>query len=127
MTQITEKQNKQLKTEIMYNMRNKVTLIGNLGNTAEVKTFEGEKKMARVSIATNETYKNKKGERVTDTTWHNIVAWGSLASILEKYTQKGSEVAVEGKLVNRNYTDKEGIKRYTTEIHLSDLLLLGGK
>ncbi|MGZ3865372.1 MAG: single-stranded DNA-binding protein [Bacteroidia bacterium] len=111
----------------MNTMRNKVTLIGNLGNAPEVKTFEGDKKMARVSLATSETYKNKKGERVTDTTWHTVVAWGSLVNILEKYTQKGSEIAIEGKLVNRNYTDKEGIKRYTTEIHMSDLLLLGGK
>ncbi|MGZ3863679.1 MAG: single-stranded DNA-binding protein [Bacteroidia bacterium] len=111
----------------MNTMRNKVTLIGNLGNAPEVKTFEGDKKMARVSLATSETYKNKKGERVTDTTWHTVVAWGPLVNILEKYTQKGSEIAVEGKLVNRNYTDKEGIKRYTTEIHMSDLLLLGGK
>ena len=111
----------------MNTMRNKVTLIGNLGNTPEVKMFEGDKKMARLSIATNETYKNKKGERVTDTTWNNVVAWGPLVNIIEKHTQKGSEVAIEGRLVNRNYTDKEGIKRYTTEIHMSDLLLLGGK
>ena len=111
----------------MNNMRNKVTLIGNLGNTPEVKTFEGDKKMARVSIATNETYKNKKGERVTDTTWHTLVAWGPLVTILEKYTQKGSEVAVEGKLVNSNYFDKDGIKRYTTEVQLSELFLLGGR
>jgi single-strand DNA-binding protein len=108
-------------------MRNKVTLIGNLGNTPEIKTLEGNKKMARLSLATNEIYKNKKGERVTDTTWHNVICWGPLVDVLEKYTQKGSEVAIEGKLVNRNYTDKEGVKRYITEIHMSDLLLLGGK
>ncbi len=111
----------------MNNMRNKVTLIGNLGTAPEIKTFEGNKKMARVSIATNEIYKNKKGERVNDTTWHNVIAWGPLVEILEKYTQKGSEVAVEGKLVNRNYTDKEGVKRYATEVHMSDILLLSGK
>ena len=74
-----------------------------------------------------ETYKNKKGERVTDTTWHTLVAWGPLVTILEKYTQKGSEVAIEGKLVNSNYFDKDGIKRYTTEVQLSDLFLLGGR
>src|ERR1700751_4340465 len=111
----------------MNNLRNKVTFIGNLGNTPEVKTFEGDKKMAKVSIATNEIYKNKKGERVNETTWHNVVAWGPLVNVLEKYTEKGTEVAIEGKLVNRNYTYKEGIKRYVTEIHMSDLLLLGGK
>jgi len=111
----------------MQTLRNKVTLIGNLGNTPEVKVFEGDKKMARMSLATNETYKNKQGEKVTDTTWHNVVAWGPLVDVIEKYTQKGSEIAIEGKLVNRSYTDKEGIKRYTTEIHMSDLLLLGSK
>lgn len=111
----------------MNSIRNKVTLIGNLGSDPEVKTFEGDKRMARASIATNETYKNKKGERVTDTTWHTLVAWGPLVDVLKKYTQKGSEIAVEGKLVNRSYTDKEGVKRYTTEVHISDVLLLGGK
>lgn len=106
------------------NIRNKVTLIGNLGTTPEIKTFDGNKKMARVSIATNETYKNKEGERVTDTSWHTLVAWGPLVSILEKCTQKGSKVAVEGKLVNNSYFDKEGIKRYSTEVQLNNLVLL---
>lgn len=108
-------------------MRNKVTLIGHLGNTPELKTFDGNKKMVRVSLATHENYKNKKGERVSDTTWHNVIAWGQLAELMSRYTQKGSEIAVEGKLVNKTYTDKEGIKRYTTEIHMSELLLLGSK
>lgn len=111
----------------MNTMRNKVTLIGHLGNTPELKTYEGNRKMVRVSIATNEVYKNKKGERVSDTTWHNVVAWGQLAELMSRYTQKGSEVAIEGKLVNRTYTDKEGIKRYATDIHMSELLLLGSK
>lgn len=108
-------------------MRNKVTLIGHLGNAPELKTFEGDKKMVRVSLATSEVYKNKKGERVSDTTWHNIIAWGRLAETMSKYTQKGSEIAVEGKLVNRTYTDKEGVKRYFTEVHLHELLLLNNK
>ena len=108
-------------------MRNKVTLIGHLGNAPELKTFEGDKKLVRVSIATNENYRNKKGEKVTETTWHNVIAWGPLADRLHKYTQKGSEIAIEGKLVNNNYVDKEGIKRYTTEIQMTDLLLLGDK
>lgn len=108
-------------------MRNKVTLIGHLGNKPEVKTFDGNIKMARVSIATNETYKNKKGEKVTDTTWHNVIAWGQLAELLGKYTDKGSEIAIEGKLVNKSYTDKEGIKRFSTEIQMNELVLLGGK
>jgi single-strand DNA-binding protein len=111
----------------MNNMRNKVTLIGHLGSTPELKTFEGNKKMVRVSVATNETYKNKKGERVSDTTWHNVIAWGQLAELLSRYTQKGSEIAIEGKLVNRSYTDKEGVKRYATDIHMNELVLLGSK
>ena len=108
-------------------MRNKVTLIGHLGNAPEVKTFEGNKKLARVSVATNEVYKNKKGEKVTETTWHNVIAWGPLAERLAQYAQKGSELALEGKLVNNNYTDKDDIKRYTTEIQMTEMLLLGGK
>lgn len=108
-------------------MRNRVTLIGHLGNKPEVKTFEGDKKVVRISLATNETFKNKAGEKQTETTWHTVVAWGNLADILVKYTDKGSEIAVEGKLVNNNYTDKDGVKRYSTEIHISDLVLLGSK
>ena len=108
-------------------MRNKVTLIGNLGQNPEVKAFDGGKKLAKFSLATNETYRNKAGEKVTDTQWHNLTAWGKTADIVEKYLKKGSEVAVEGKLLNRNYTDKEGVKRYVTEIQVNDLVLLGGK
>lgn len=109
----------------MNSIKNKVTLIGNLGNAPEVKSLDNNKKMARFSVATNEVYKNQKGERVSETTWHNIVLWGSLADIAERLLKKGSEVAIEGKIVNRNYTDKEGIKRYITEIQASELVLLG--
>jgi single-strand DNA-binding protein len=108
-------------------MRNRVTLIGHLGAKPELKTFNGDKKVVRVSIATNESYKNKQGEKVNDVTWHNLVAWNNLAEILAKYTDKGSQIAVEGKLVNNNFTDKEGIKRYSTEVHINDLLLLDSK
>ncbi len=108
-------------------MRNKVTLIGNLGAAAELKTFDGNKKLARVAIATNETYKNKQGEKVSETTWHNVIAWGPLAELLAQYAKKGEEIAIEGKLVNNNYTDKDGIKRYTTEIQMTEMVLLGGK
>jgi single-strand DNA-binding protein len=107
-------------------LRNKVQLIGNLGMNPEIKTLDGGKKLAKMSIATNETYKNAKGEKVTETQWHNLIAWGKTAGIVEKYLSKGSEVAVEGKLINRNYTDKEGVKRYITEIQVNDLLLIGG-
>ncbi|MCW3103143.1 MAG: single-stranded DNA-binding protein [Bacteroidetes bacterium] len=106
-------------------LRNKVQLIGNLGMNPEVKTLDGGKKLAKMSIATNETYKNSKGEKVTETQWHNLIAWGKTATIIEKYLVKGSEVAVEGKLINRNYTDKEGVKRYITEIQVNDVLMIG--
>lgn len=109
----------------MNSIKNKVTLIGNLGNAPEIKSLENNKKLARVSIATNEMYKNQKGERVTDTTWHNVIMWSPLAEIAEKLLKKGSEVAIEGKLINRSYTDKDGVKRYITEIQASELVLLG--
>ena len=108
-------------------MRNKVTLIGNLGQNPEVKELNGGNKLAKFSLATNETYRNKAGEKVTETQWHNLIAWGKTADIIVKYLKKGSEVAVEGKLLNRNYTDKEGVKRYVTEIQVSELLMLGAK
>ena len=108
-------------------LKNKVQLIGNLGNAPEVKTFDGGKKVVKMSIATNESYKNKKGEKVTETFWHNLVAWGKTADIAEKYLNKGSEVAIEGKLTNRSYTDKEGKKKYVTEVQVNELLILGPK
>lgn len=111
----------------MYALKNKVQLIGNLGNAPEVKTLDGGKKMARFSIATHETYRNVKGEKITETQWHNIIAWGKVAEIAEKYLTKGKEVVVEGKLVNRNYTDKDGNKKYSTEVQVNELLLLGEK
>lgn len=109
----------------MYALRNKVQLIGHIGNQPDVRSFEGGKKWTRLSLATNETYRNVQGVKVTDTQWHNLVAYGKVAEIIEKYVVKGSEVAVEGKLVNRSYTDKEGVKKYVTEVQVSELLLLG--
>ncbi len=109
----------------MYALRNKVQLIGNLGNAPEIRTTENGKKMARFSIATNESYKNANGERVTETHWHNLVAWGRLADIADRFLEKGREVAVEGKLVTRSYEDKSGVKKYFTEIQVNELLLLG--
>jgi single-strand DNA-binding protein len=111
----------------MNTLRNKVQLIGNLGNDPEIITMDSGKKLAKFSIATNETYKNQQGERVTDTQWHNVVAWGKTAEIVESYVTKGKEVAVEGKLTHRSYEDKEGQKRYATEVVCSELLLLGSK
>ena len=111
----------------MYALKNKVQLIGNLGNAPEVKNTENGKKLARFSMATNETYRGRTGEKVTETTWHNVVAWGKVAEIAEKFLTKGKEVAIEGKLVNRSYTDKDGIERYITEIQVSELLMIGSE
>tara|TARA_B100000780_G_scaffold272785_1_gene235459 strand:+ start:417 stop:746 length:330 start_codon:yes stop_codon:yes gene_type:complete len=108
-------------------MKNRVQLIGNLGMDPEVRAFEGGKKLAKVSIATNETYRNAKGEKVTDTEWHNLIAWGKTAEVFEKYLKKGSEVMVEGKITSNSYEDKAGVKRYTTEIVVQEVLMLGNK
>jgi single-strand DNA-binding protein len=110
----------------MYALKNKVQLIGNLGNAPEVKTTESGKKLARFSVATNESYRNAKGEKITETTWHNLVAWGKVAEIAEKYLTKGKEVAIEGKLINRSYTDKDGNKKYITEVEVNEILMFGG-
>ena len=109
----------------MNTLRNKVQLIGNLGNDPEIINLESGKTLAKFSIATNESYKNAKGEKITDTQWHNIVAWGKTAEIIEKYVSKGKEVAVEGKLTSRSYETKEGEKRYVTEVVCNELLMLG--
>ena len=111
----------------MSTLRNKVQLIGNLGNNPEIITLESGKKLAKMSIATNETYKNTQGEKVTDTQWHNVVAWNKTAEIIEKYLQKGSEIAIEGKLTSRSYDDKDGNKKYITEVVCNELLMLGSK
>ena len=108
-------------------LRNRVQLIGNLGTEPEIITLESGKKLAKFSIATNETYKNAKGDKVTDTQWHNVVAWNKTAEIIEKYVQKGNEIIVEGKLTSRSYETKEGDKRYITEVVCNELLMLGGK
>ncbi len=109
----------------MYALRNKVQLIGNLGNKPELKSTESGKKMAVFNMATNEVYRNTKGEKITDTQWHRIVVWGKLAEIADQYLDKGKEIVVEGKLVNRSYTDKDGIKKFITEIQASELLIPG--
>lgn len=106
-------------------LRNKVQLIGNVGQTPEILTFESGKKMAKFSIATNETYKNAQGEKVTDTQWHNVVAWGKTAELIENYVPKGKEIGLEGRLTSRSYDDKDGVKRYVTEVICNEVLLLG--
>lgn len=111
----------------MNNLRNKVQLIGHLGQTPEIITFDGGNKLAKITLATNETYKNTKGEKITDTQWHQVVAWGKTADIVEKFLVKGQEIAIEGKIVNRSYETKEGEKRFRTEIQVGELLMLGAK
>lgn len=108
-------------------MRNKVQLIGHLGANAEVKTMEGGKKLARINIATNEIYTNAKGEKVTETQWHNVVAWGKTAEIAEKICTKGMEILIDGKLINRSYTDKDGNKKYITEVQANELIVFSKK
>lgn len=111
----------------MNNIKNRVHLIGRLGMNPEVKDLDGGKKLAKFSVATNDFYYNSKGEKVTETQWHNIVAWGKMAELVEKILEKGKEVALEGKLSSRSYEDKEGTKRYVTEIIANEFVLLGKK
>lgn len=111
----------------MNTLRNSVRLVGNLGMDPEVKSFDNNRKLAKISIATNETYKNDKGERITDTQWHNLVLWGTQAKFAEDFLKKGDEIAIEGKLSSRSYVDKDGNKKYTTEIVVNEFLKLGSK
>ena len=106
-------------------MKNRVQLIGHVGQEPEIKNLESGK-LANLSIATNENYTNAKGEKVEQTEWHRITAWGKTAEIIEKYVSKGKEIAIEGKLSYRNYDDKDGNKRYVTEIIATEIILLGG-
>jgi len=106
-------------------LKNRVQLIGNLGMDPEVKTLSNDRKVARVSIATHEVYNNNKGERIENTQWHNLVMWGKTAEIAERYLRKGQEIAVEGKLVNRSWETKEGVKRWSTDVVISELVMLG--
>lgn len=109
---------------LLHAMKNRVQLIGHVGQDPEVKTVNN-KKVATLTIATNDFYFNEKGDKVEQTEWHRITAWGKTAEIIEKYVTKGKEIAVEGKLTHRSYDDKDGNKRYVTEILVLELLLLG--
>ena len=106
-------------------LRNKVQLIGRLGQDPEVLTFDDGGKMAKFSLATDDSYKDKQGQKIERTQWHNIIVRGGLVNIVENYVSKGQEIAVEGKLSNRSWDDKDGNKRYTTEVMVNELLLLG--
>jgi single-strand DNA-binding protein len=111
----------------MKNLRNSVQLIGRLGKDPEVRDLTSGKKMTTFSVATSDSYKNANGEKVEDTQWHNIVAFGKVGEIAGEYLKKGEEVCVEGKLVHRSYENKEGEKRYVTEINLNEMVMLGAK
>ncbi len=112
---------------IMSTLRNHVQLIGNVGQEPQITNLESGKKVARFSLATNEFYKNEQGEKVQNTEWHTIVAWGRTAEIIEKYASKGKEIGVSGKLKSRSYEDNVGVKRYVTEVEANEILLLGAR
>ena len=116
-----------LKTYLMNTLRNKVQLIGRLGQDPEILTFQNGNKMAKFSLATDDSYKDKNGNKVERAYWHNIIIKGGLVNVVENYVNKGQEIAVEGRLTNRNYTTEAGEKRYITEIMVNELLLLGSK
>ena len=107
----------------MNTLKNKVQLIGNLGNDPEIITLENGKKLAKFSLATNEYYKDDDGQKQTKTEWHNLIAWNKTAEIIEKYVSKGKEIAIEGKLTNRSWDDKEGNKRYITEVIVNEVVM----
>jgi single-strand DNA-binding protein len=111
----------------MNSLRNRVQLIGNLGADPEIKTLEGNKKVARLSIATNDEYTDKNGQKVKQTQWHNLVVWGKLADTCEKYLTKGKEIAIEGKLTYRTWVDKDGKTHNITEVIVNELLMMGSK
>ena len=111
----------------MSTIKNHVQLIGNIGQEPTITNLENGKKVARFSLATNEYYKNDKAEKVQNTEWHTVVAWGKTAEIIEKYAGKGKEIGVSGKLKSRSYEDNDGIKRYVTEVEANEILLLGVK
>ena len=103
---------------------NKVTLIGNLGKDPETRELEGKIKVAKFSLATSESYRDEKGEKHTATEWHNVVLWRGLAEMAEKYLKKGSSIYLEGKLKTRSFEDKNGDKRYVTEVIGENVIML---
>lgn len=111
--------------EIMKSLRNKITLLGHVGKQPEILNVNN-RPLAKFSMATKESYKNAKGEWVNDTTWHNMVVWGPTATYIEKNVQKGQELMVEGRIVNRSY-ESNGTKKYVTEIEVNEVMLIGKK
>ena len=111
----------------MSTLRNKVQLIGRLGQDPEIVTFPDGNKLAKFSMATDDGYKDKEGQKVERTYWHNIVVRGGLVKVVENYVTKGQEIIIEGKLTNRSWDDKDGNKHYITEIFCNELVMLGSK
>ena len=107
----------------MGTLKNHVQLIGNVGQEPTITNLESGKKVARFSLATNEYYKDAKGEKQTDTNWHTVVAWGKTAEIIEKFVSKGKELGVTGKLKTRTYTTDDGNERYVTEVEANEILV----
>jgi single-strand DNA-binding protein len=115
---------KSIKNKYISLMKNSVQLIGNVGQEPEIKNLEGGKKIANINIATNEVYYRENGDKVEQTQWHRVTAWGKTAEIIERYVSKGKEIAIEGKLTHRSYDDKEGNKRFITEVIANEILLI---
>ncbi len=111
----------------MKNLRNSVQLIGRLGQDPEVRELTTGRKLTTFSVATSDTYTNADGDKIEDTQWHNIVAWGKVGEIASEHLTKGAEVCLQGKLIHRTYENKEGEKRYVSEINLNEMVMLGGK
>ena len=109
----------------MSSLKNRAILIGRLGRDPETKTIENGKKVTHFTLATDDSFKNADGQKVSEATWHNITAWNGLADVADRFLKKGREVAVEGRIVYRSYEDKKGVMKYITEIVLDDLVLLG--
>ena len=108
----------------MNSLKNRVNLIGNLGADPEIFNLKDDRRKSSFTVATTESYKKDNGEKVSETQWHNIIAWGGIVTIVEKYLKKGSRIAVEGKLTSRAYDDKDGNKKYITEVVIHEILML---
>ncbi len=106
-------------------MINKVILVGNVGKDPEIKYLDQDTVVARFPLATSESYNNANGERITNTEWHNITIWRGLAKVVEKYVKKGDQLYLEGKIRTRSYDDKDGVKKYFTEVQVNEMKMLG--
>ena len=111
----------------MNSLRNQVQLIGHIGQDLDIKSFDSGMLLAKAPIATNEYYRNNKGEKIQETQWHNIVAWGKTAELMKQMVQKGDELAIKGKLVHRKYEDSTGQLRYISEVVVNEFIKLSAK